>query len=161
MSSVNNFLFRNPRSVMIALAMSASCVDHRSPQVTLRLSSTMVSNSLNFPPLDHSLLFPDLINFHMEKISSFPIYVYANESAPDAQTEISLCMHFGPPAKVQTERLSLSLPIPIRYSTMSLLRACQSQDGLYVYLCAAFWFRFSHFSLAISGISREFCCGGC
>lgn len=33
------------------------------------------------PPLDGSLLFPDIIDFHMQKNASLPIYVF-----PDTQT---------------------------------------------------------------------------
>ena len=54
----------------------------------------MASTALNFPPLDHSLLFPDLVNFHMEKNPIFPIFVYANENIPDKLTEISF-LEFG------------------------------------------------------------------
>ena len=54
----------------------------------------MASTTLQFPPLDQSLLFPDLINFHIEWNPAFPIYVYANGSAPDTLTEISY-LEFG------------------------------------------------------------------
>ncbi|KAF8129526.1 acetyl-CoA synthetase-like protein [Boletus edulis] len=54
----------------------------------------MASTALNFPSLDHSLLLPDLINFHMERNPSFPVFVYANENAPNTLTEI-LLLEFG------------------------------------------------------------------
>ncbi|KAF8555340.1 putative nonribosomal peptide synthetase [Imleria badia] len=54
----------------------------------------MASVSLNFPPLDHSHLFPDLVNFHMERNASVPFFVYTNESIPDSLTEISF-LEFG------------------------------------------------------------------
>ena len=54
----------------------------------------MASATLQFPPLDQSLLFPDLINFHIERNPTFPIFVYANKSAPHTQTEISY-LEFG------------------------------------------------------------------
>ncbi|KAF8840152.1 acetyl-CoA synthetase-like protein [Paxillus ammoniavirescens] len=46
------------------------------------------------PPLDCSLLFSDLINFHMQKNPSFPIFVYANDQAPNGITEITF-LEFG------------------------------------------------------------------
>ena len=49
----------------------------------------MASTALEFPPLDYSLLFPELVNFHMERNPSFPVFVYANENVPDKLTEIS------------------------------------------------------------------------
>ena len=54
----------------------------------------MASVAHEFPPLDRSLLFPDLINFHMERNPSFPTFVYTNESVPDTLTEISF-LEFG------------------------------------------------------------------
>ena len=55
----------------------------------MRLSPTMDPTALEFPPFDHSLLFPDLVNFHMERNPGFPVFVYANENVPDELTEIS------------------------------------------------------------------------
>ncbi|KAH0828782.1 acetyl-CoA synthetase-like protein [Lanmaoa asiatica] len=54
----------------------------------------MASTALEYPPLDGSLLFPDLFNFHMERNTSFPMFVYANESVPGTLTEISF-LEFG------------------------------------------------------------------
>ncbi|KAF8436597.1 putative nonribosomal peptide synthetase [Boletus edulis BED1] len=54
----------------------------------------MAPTALSLPPLDHSLLLPDLINFHMERNPSHPIFVYANESVPNTLTEISF-LEFG------------------------------------------------------------------
>lgn len=54
----------------------------------------MALTTLEFPPLDLSLLFPDLINFHMERNPAFPIFIYANESTPTTVTEISF-LEFG------------------------------------------------------------------
>ncbi|KAF8838011.1 acetyl-CoA synthetase-like protein [Paxillus ammoniavirescens] len=52
------------------------------------------STTLEFPPLDCSLLFPDLINFHMERNPTFPMFMYPNEMVPDTTTEISF-LEFG------------------------------------------------------------------
>ena len=49
----------------------------------------MASTAFNYPPLDHSLLFSDLVNFHMEQNPSIPIFVYMNESVPGTLIEIS------------------------------------------------------------------------
>ena len=54
----------------------------------------MSSLNLEFPPLDGSLLFPDLINFHMERNPAFPAFVYSNASVPHSLTEISF-LEFG------------------------------------------------------------------
>ena len=54
----------------------------------------MDSTVLEFPPLDYSLLFPDLINFHMIRNPCFPAFVYANEGVPDTLTKISF-LEFG------------------------------------------------------------------
>ncbi|KAK2461112.1 hypothetical protein APHAL10511_006891 [Amanita phalloides] len=54
----------------------------------------MASTNLEFPPLDGSLFFPDMVNFHMERNPTFPAFVYANENVTDALTEISF-LEFG------------------------------------------------------------------
>jgi acyl-CoA synthetase (AMP-forming)/AMP-acid ligase II len=54
----------------------------------------MASTSFEFPPLDYSLLFPDLINFHAVRNPSFPMFIYSNENVPDTLTEISF-LEFG------------------------------------------------------------------
>ncbi|KIK92302.1 hypothetical protein PAXRUDRAFT_147631 [Paxillus rubicundulus Ve08.2h10] len=52
------------------------------------------STTLELPPLDCSLLFPDLINFHMERNPTFPMFMYPNEMVTGATTEISF-LEFG------------------------------------------------------------------
>ncbi|KIJ16134.1 hypothetical protein PAXINDRAFT_76105 [Paxillus involutus ATCC 200175] len=52
------------------------------------------STTLELPPLDCSLLFPDLINFHMERNPTFPMFMYPNEMVPGTTTEISF-LEFG------------------------------------------------------------------
>ncbi|KAF8129542.1 acetyl-CoA synthetase-like protein [Boletus edulis] len=54
----------------------------------------MPARTLHFPPLDHSLLLTDLVNFHMERNPSYPVFVYANESVHNTVTEISF-LEFG------------------------------------------------------------------
>ncbi|KIJ62359.1 hypothetical protein HYDPIDRAFT_114895 [Hydnomerulius pinastri MD-312] len=54
----------------------------------------MVSTILEFPPLDCSLLFSDMINFHLERNPSFPIFVYGNEKLAGTTNEISF-LEFG------------------------------------------------------------------
>ena len=54
----------------------------------------MASIDFHFPPLDHSLVFPELINFHMERNPSFPMFLYANERVPDTLTQVSF-LEFG------------------------------------------------------------------
>ncbi|KAF9235376.1 hypothetical protein BU15DRAFT_15152, partial [Melanogaster broomeanus] len=46
------------------------------------------------PPLDCSLLFSDLINFHMQKNPTFPIFIYADDEAPNGTREITF-LEFG------------------------------------------------------------------
>jgi hypothetical protein len=46
------------------------------------------------PPLDCSLLFTDLINFHMKRNPTFPMFMYPNETVPGTNTEISF-LEFG------------------------------------------------------------------
>ncbi|KAH7890585.1 acetyl-CoA synthetase-like protein [Phlebopus sp. FC_14] len=46
------------------------------------------------PPMDYSLLFPDLINFHTSKNASFPIYVYSNDKSPGGISQITF-LEFG------------------------------------------------------------------
>ncbi|KAF8838002.1 putative nonribosomal peptide synthetase [Paxillus ammoniavirescens] len=52
------------------------------------------SSTPELPPLDCSLLFPDLINFHMQKNPAFPMFLYADKTVPGASTEISF-LEFG------------------------------------------------------------------
>ncbi|KIJ16100.1 hypothetical protein PAXINDRAFT_11143, partial [Paxillus involutus ATCC 200175] len=52
------------------------------------------STTPEVPPLDCSLLFPELINFHMQRNPAFPMFLYANETVPGATTEISF-LEFG------------------------------------------------------------------
>ncbi|KAG9309639.1 putative aminoadipate reductase [Chiua virens] len=52
------------------------------------------TTQLQFPPLDFSLLFPDMVNFHMERNPTFPMFVYANEGVANTLTEISF-LEFG------------------------------------------------------------------
>ena len=54
----------------------------------------MASVAIDFPPLDCSLIFSDLINFHMERNPSFPTYVFVDESATESLIEISM-LEFG------------------------------------------------------------------
>ncbi|KIJ09827.1 hypothetical protein PAXINDRAFT_17112 [Paxillus involutus ATCC 200175] len=56
--------------------------------------STSILSAPEAPPLDCSLLFSDLINFHMQKNPSFPIFVYADDQAPNGITEITF-LEFG------------------------------------------------------------------
>ncbi|KIJ04291.1 hypothetical protein PAXINDRAFT_94863, partial [Paxillus involutus ATCC 200175] len=56
--------------------------------------STSISPVPEAPPLDCSFLFSDLINFHMQKNPTFPIFVYADEQAPNGTTEITF-LEFG------------------------------------------------------------------
>ncbi|KIK80092.1 hypothetical protein PAXRUDRAFT_766927, partial [Paxillus rubicundulus Ve08.2h10] len=51
--------------------------------------STVVSPVPEAPPLDCSLLFSDLINFHIQKNPTFPMFVYADEQAPNGTTGIT------------------------------------------------------------------------
>ncbi|KIK91581.1 hypothetical protein PAXRUDRAFT_149195 [Paxillus rubicundulus Ve08.2h10] len=52
------------------------------------------STALALPPLDCSLIFPELIAFQMERNPTFPMFVYPNERVPGTTTEISL-LEFG------------------------------------------------------------------
>ncbi|KAF8121589.1 acetyl-CoA synthetase-like protein [Boletus edulis] len=54
----------------------------------------MLAETLHFPPLDHSLLLTDMVNFHMERNPSYPVFVYTNEGVPNTLTEISF-LEFG------------------------------------------------------------------
>ncbi|KAF8834980.1 acetyl-CoA synthetase-like protein, partial [Paxillus ammoniavirescens] len=56
--------------------------------------STSISSVPEVPPLDCSLLFSELINFHMQKNPTLPIFLYADEQAPNGTTEISF-LEFG------------------------------------------------------------------
>lgn len=47
-----------------------------------------------FAPLDGSLLFADLVNFHIAKNGSHPIYVYANDAPSRGTTDIRF-LEFG------------------------------------------------------------------
>lgn len=47
-----------------------------------------------FAPLDGSLLFADLVNFHIANNASRPIYVYANDTPSDGITDITF-LEFG------------------------------------------------------------------
>ncbi|KIK78245.1 hypothetical protein PAXRUDRAFT_164512, partial [Paxillus rubicundulus Ve08.2h10] len=52
------------------------------------------SSAPEFPPLDCSVLFPDLIDFHMERNPTFSMFMYPNETVPGTTTEISF-LEFG------------------------------------------------------------------
>ncbi|KIJ59318.1 hypothetical protein HYDPIDRAFT_118655 [Hydnomerulius pinastri MD-312] len=56
--------------------------------------SSAISKAPEMPLLDGSLLFSDLVNFHMQKNGSLPIYVYANDKVPGSTTEITF-LEFG------------------------------------------------------------------
>ncbi|KAF9238227.1 acetyl-CoA synthetase-like protein [Melanogaster broomeanus] len=56
--------------------------------------SSSISSVPEGPPLDGSLLFSDLINFHMQKNPTFPIFIYADDQAPNGTTEITF-LEFG------------------------------------------------------------------
>ncbi|KAF8550863.1 acetyl-CoA synthetase-like protein [Imleria badia] len=59
---------------------------------TATKSTSKVSSS--HAPLDGSILFADLVNFHIAKNSSYPIYVYAND-APSGGTTAITFLEFG------------------------------------------------------------------
>lgn len=41
------------------------------------------------PPLDGSLLFPDIIDFHMQKNASLPMYIFPDPQGTGASTSVS------------------------------------------------------------------------
>ncbi|KAF9223042.1 putative aminoadipate reductase [Gyrodon lividus] len=56
--------------------------------------SPSISSVPEIPPLDCSLLFSDLINLHMQKNPTFPIFVYPDDQSPHRTTEITF-LEFG------------------------------------------------------------------
>ena len=123
----------------------------------------MASIALEFPPLDHSLLLPDLINFHMERNPFFPTFVYTNESVPDTLTEISF-LEFGRAAHRIAHALRPSRQGPdgevvmvIAHTDTILHQAAVA--GLSIagwvvrFNLSSFLVRFSHFGPAVSGIA--------
>ncbi|KAH7890598.1 acetyl-CoA synthetase-like protein [Phlebopus sp. FC_14] len=58
------------------------------------MQSSTASLTPEKPPLDGSLLFADLINWHIDRNNSFPMFVYPNESVPGSTTSITF-LEFG------------------------------------------------------------------
>ncbi|KAF9223046.1 acetyl-CoA synthetase-like protein [Gyrodon lividus] len=56
--------------------------------------SPSISSVQEIPPLDCSLLFSDMINFHMQKNPTFPIFVYPDDQSPHRTTGITF-LEFG------------------------------------------------------------------
>jgi acyl-CoA synthetase (AMP-forming)/AMP-acid ligase II len=122
----------------------------------------MASPALEFPPLDYSLLLPDLINFHMERNPSFPAFVYTNESVPDTLTEISF-LEFGRAAHRVAHALRPSRQgsdgevVMVIANTDTILHhavvAGLSIAGWVVRSYISCFWSSSHFRLAISGIA--------
>ncbi|KIJ04439.1 hypothetical protein PAXINDRAFT_104177 [Paxillus involutus ATCC 200175] len=79
--------------------------DLRATMASLRTTST----ALELPPLDCSLILPDLIGFQMERNPTFPMFVYPNEKVPGTTTEISL-LEFGRAAHRVAPALNLINP---------------------------------------------------
>ena len=121
----------------------------------------MDSTVLEFPPLDYSLLFPDLINFHMKRNPSFPAFVYASESAPDTLTEVSF-LEFGRAAHriayaLRPSRQGLDGEVVMVIANTDTLLHHAVVTGLSVAGCVvrsylSCFVLFSHYSLAIPGI---------
>lgn len=130
----------------------------------------MTSTAFNFPPLDHSLLFPDLINFHMEKNPSVPIFVFMNESVPGNLTEISFS-EFGRAAHRVAHALRPSRQgsdgeiVMIIANTDTILYhtvvAGLSIAGWVVRSYLSLFVPFSQYDLAIPGIAPKLGGGGC
>lgn len=127
----------------------------------------MASTALEFPPLDYSHLFSDLINFHMERNPSFPTFVYANESVPDTLTEISF-REFGRAAHriahaLRPFRQGLDEEVVMLIANTDTILHHAAVAGLSIagwvvrsYL--SFLVLFSRPCLAIPGLAEEFCC---
>ncbi|KAF8839601.1 putative aminoadipate reductase [Paxillus ammoniavirescens] len=56
--------------------------------------STSIPSVPEVPPLDCSLLFSDLINFHMQNNPTFPIFAYTDDQAPNGIMEVTF-LEFG------------------------------------------------------------------
>lgn len=130
----------------------------------------MAPVSLNFPPLDHSHLFPDLVNFHMERNPSVPFFVYTNESVPNSLTEISF-LEFGRAAHRVAHALRPSRQGPDGEVVMVIANtdtihyhaivAGLSVAGWVVRSCPSLSVLCSHSNLAIPGVAPELRCCGC
>ncbi|KIK80094.1 hypothetical protein PAXRUDRAFT_15974 [Paxillus rubicundulus Ve08.2h10] len=68
------------------------------------ITSTSMSSIPEAHPLDGSLLFSDLMNFHVQESPTFPMFVYADEQAPNSTTGIT-SLEFGRVAHRMTHAL--------------------------------------------------------
>ena len=131
----------------------------------------MTAVAFNFPPLDYSLLFPDLVNFHMERNPSFPMFIYTSENISGALTQISF-LEFGRAA----HRVAHALRPNRQGSDEEVVMIIANTDtilhhAVLVGLSIAGWIVrsylpftlvfFSHSDLAIPGITSQFSHGGC